>query len=43
LLIRFLEQNNSAISKRAREKEFMDLTDDEIREIEKQYQLYFEK
>ena len=43
LLIRFLEQNNSSLSKRAREKEFRDLTDDEIREIEKQYQLYFEK
>ncbi len=43
LLIRFLEQNNSTISKRAREKEFKDLTDVEIREIEKQYQLYFEK
>ena len=43
LLIRFLEQNNSSLSKRAREKEFKDLTDDEIREIEKQYQLYFEK
>jgi len=43
ILIRFLEQNNSALSKRAREKEFKDLTDEEIREIEKQYQLYFEK
>jgi hypothetical protein len=43
LLIRFLEQNNSTISKRAREKEFKDLTDVEIQEIEKQYQLYFEK
>jgi len=43
LLIRFLEQNNSKISKRAREKEFKDLTDVEIQEIEKQYQLYFEK
>ncbi len=43
LLIRFLEQNNSTISKRAREKEFKDLTDAEIQEIEKQYQLYFEK
>jgi len=38
-----LEQNNSTISKRAREKEFKDLTDVEIQEIEKQYQLYFEK
>jgi Fic family protein len=43
LLIRFLEQNSSTISKRAREKEFKDLTDVEIQEIEKQYQLYFEK
>lgn len=43
MLIRFMEQNNSSLSKRAREKEFKDLTDDEIREIEKQYRLYFEK
>jgi hypothetical protein len=43
LLIRFLDQNNSTFSKRARENEFKDLADDEIREIEKQYQLYFEK
>jgi len=39
LLIRFLEQNNSTLSKRAREKEFADLTDSEIRDIEKQYLL----
>ena len=39
LLIRFLEQNNSTLSKRAREKEFADLTDLEIRDIEKQYLL----
>jgi Fic family protein len=43
MLIRFMEQNNSSLSKRAREKEFKDLTDDEIREIEKQYRFYFEK
>src|SRR5665648_1001912 len=30
LLIRFLEQNNSKISRRARDKEFSALTDEEI-------------
>jgi Fic family protein len=43
LLIRFLEQNNSALSKRAREKEFKDLTDKEVRDIEKHYKIYFDK
>jgi hypothetical protein len=41
LLVRFLEQNNGTISKRAREKEFKELTDDEIQEIEKQYLTFF--
>jgi hypothetical protein len=34
LLMRFLEQNNGKLSKRARENEFLRLTDDEVREIE---------
>lgn len=41
LLIRFLEQNNGSISKRAREKEFSALKDEEVKEIEKHYQEYF--
>lgn len=41
LLVRFLEQNNGKISKRAREKEFKELTDNEIQQIEKQYQTFF--
>ncbi|HZK98093.1 MAG TPA: hypothetical protein VFC67_28075 [Prolixibacteraceae bacterium] len=43
LLIRFLEQNNSKISRRARDKEFSALTDEEIGEIEKNFKLCFEK
>jgi len=39
LLIKFLEQNNGKLSKRAREKEFAALTDDEIKEIERNYEL----
>jgi Fic/DOC family len=41
LLIRFLEQNNGVLYKRAREKEFAALTDEEVKEIEKNYQIYF--
>jgi Fic family protein len=41
LLIRFLEQNEGKLSKRAREKEFIDLTITEIAEIEKKFQLVF--
>ncbi len=37
LLLRFLEQNNGQLSKRAREYEFERLTDQEIRIIEKQF------
>jgi hypothetical protein len=37
LLIRFLEQNNAALSKRVREKEFVVLKDQEVTEIEKMY------
>lgn len=42
LLIRFLEQNNNKISRRAREKEFSALSDKEIEEIENNFKLYFE-
>ncbi|KFF06318.1 Fic family protein [Flavobacterium reichenbachii] len=41
LLIRFLEQNNGKLSKRALEKEFSALTEEEVKEIEEHYQLYF--
>jgi hypothetical protein len=37
LLVRFLEQNNGILSKRAREKEFNLLTEIEINQIEKRY------
>jgi hypothetical protein len=43
LLIRFLEQNNGLLSKRAREKEFKGVTDNEIENIEEQYKIHFEK
>lgn len=39
LLIRFLEQNNGKLSKRAIEKEFSALTAEEIKEIEHNYEL----
>ena len=41
LLIRFLGQNNGKLSKRAIEKEFPELTDNEVKEIEQHYQIYF--
>jgi len=41
LLIRFLEQNNGKLSKRAIEKEFTVLTEAEVKEIEEHYQAYF--
>ena len=41
LLIRFLEQNNGSLSKRAKEKEFSTLTDEEVKDIEEHYQVYF--
>lgn len=43
LLIRILEQNNSMISRRARDKEFSALTNEEIEEIEKNFKLCLEK
>lgn len=41
LLIRFLEQNEGKLSKRARENEFAKLTDEEVSEIEKTYNSIF--
>lgn len=41
LLIRFLDQNNGVLSKRAREKEFEALTDIEVLDIEKNYKTLF--
>ncbi|MEI6576240.1 MAG: Fic family protein [Bacteroidota bacterium] len=43
LLVRFLEQNNGTISKRARTNEFSALTEDEAQEIETNFALCFEK
>ena len=37
LLVRFLEQNNGQLSKRAKENEFADLTDNEIQKIEESF------
>jgi hypothetical protein len=41
LLIRFLEQNNGSLSKRAKEKEFRQLNEKEIQEIEENYKSIF--
>ncbi|WP_340156160.1 Fic family protein [uncultured Winogradskyella sp.] len=40
-LIRFLEQNNGVLSKRALKKEFSELKDTEVTEIENNYKLIF--
>jgi hypothetical protein len=37
LLFRFLRQNNGTLSKRGREKEFAELTDDEVAKIQASY------
>ena len=42
LLVRFLEQNNGRLSKRAREREFAILFNIEVERIEQQYQEIFE-
>lgn len=42
LLIRFLDQNDGKLSKRAREKEFEKLTDNEIQAIQEKYAEIFE-
>ncbi len=41
LLVKFLEQNNGKLSKRSREKEFVDLADHEVLIIEETYQRIF--
>jgi len=43
MLIRFFEQNNGTLSKRAQEKEFKDLTSEEIKQIENKYKIIFQK
>jgi len=43
MLIRFLEQNNGSLSKRAQDKEFKDLTSEEMNRIEQKYGEIFEK
>lgn len=40
-LVRFLEQNNGELSKRAREKEFSALSEKEVSEIENQFRVVF--
>jgi hypothetical protein len=42
MLVRFLEQNNGSLSKRAKTKEFSLLNDNEAKEIEKTYHNIFE-
>ena len=42
MLVRFLEQNGGTISKRARDKEFPELKDDEVEKIESAFQEIFE-
>jgi hypothetical protein len=41
LLVRFLEQGNGALSKRALKKEFLDLKESEVNDIENKYQEIF--
>jgi len=41
LLIRFLNQSDGKLSKRAREKEFAKFSDEEVAEIEAHYRIYF--
>ncbi len=41
LLVRFLEQNNGKLSNRARNKEFKELNEEEIQQIESHYLHYF--
>ena len=42
-LIRFLEQNTGTLSKRARDNEFAGLIEEEVKEIEENYKVFFEK
>jgi Fic family protein len=41
LLVSFLEQNNGKLSKRAKEREFSQLNEDEIEDIQSRYSLIF--
>ena len=41
LLVRFLGQNNGILSKRAKEREFAKLTDEEIKNIELEFSRIF--
>lgn len=41
LVVKFLVQNSGVFSKRAREKEFTDLSDDEVKDIEENYSQIF--
>lgn len=41
LLIRFLDQNKGSLSKRAKEKEFATITDEEVKEIEEHFTIFF--
>jgi len=41
LLVRFLEQNDGSFSKRAKNKEFVQLGENEIKDIEYRYNLIF--
>ena len=41
LLIRFLEQNNGTLSKRAREKEFAALNPEEVKNLEEKFNTLF--
>ncbi len=43
LLVRFLEQNEGTLSKRAKEKEFTDLKDTEIQYFETKFEEIFRK
>jgi hypothetical protein len=40
-LVRFLDQNQGALSKRAKEKEFSELSQKEVEQIEAEYQSIF--
>ena len=43
LLVGFLQQNNGVLSERAKEKDFLTLTNNEITKIETKYKAIFEK
>jgi len=43
MLMRFLKQNNGSLSKRLQEREFKDLTSEELKQIETMYKIIFKK